>query len=249
MYFISIFQVFSYYWRHWYSKFQSGFGALVSFESCFDINAVTKKTSSIPLVTAAYLKHCSSVQQVHIKDIQLSTSAVSISKPPAVTQCKVVFPNVVLKPTFISSRPSTSNFVPKTEPIEVIVNPSIDQSVFSLPDQNCHKRLFSSSVIRVPYLVFDNVTKSKITTMPSRPSASKPKRSLRPSVPKVSKKRSLKNRLFSCNDTPINPSLKFIKLEQPEVFVAADHGYQYVCRPEFSDDESSLVITISSDSD
>ena len=40
-----------------------------------------------------------------------------------------------------------------------------------------------------------------------------------------------------------------VKLEAPEVFVESKSCYQYVSRPEFSDDDSSLVITISSDSD
>ena len=43
--------------------------------------------------------------------------------------------------------------------------------------------------------------------------------------------------------------VKAIKLEPVEVFVGTDSGYHFVSRPEFSDDESSLVITISSDSE
>ena len=40
-----------------------------------------------------------------------------------------------------------------------------------------------------------------------------------------------------------------IKLEPLELFVDSETGYQFISRPEFSDDDESLVITISSESE
>jgi hypothetical protein len=62
------------------------------------------------------------------------------------------------------------------------------------------------------------------------------------------RRRCVKQRLIS-SAIPIHPIVKKIKLELPEVFVESIHGFEYVSRPEFSDSDSSLEITISSDSD
>ena len=121
-------------------------------------------------------------------------------------------------------------------------------------DEVCHKRAFSSSVIRIPYLSLARLSDTSFCVKPKvppktsklTPKIKSPRKSPKKSALKATRLRSGVRRL-SLNRTI--KTLSSVKLEPPEVFVETPTGYQFVCQPEFSDDEndSSLVITISSD--
>jgi hypothetical protein len=246
------FQVFSFYWRRWYGKFAAGSGTLTAWASTFDAKLAPKKMSSVTRAVNSYLKFCISSQNKSqpSRDTKPSLPIVLSVKP--VFSPKGHLPVLTgnrSKRTLIPARPCTSKLVPKTEPIELIESQVSTGSGFFPPDQTCHRLPFSSSVLRIPYLVFDRVVdhSTKIKVDKKLKSGRPLKFSSSVKKNKISAKKPTKRSLYT-PDVPTAPFLKHIKLEDPEVFVASDHGYQYVSRPEFSDDDSSLVITISSDS-
>ena len=219
-------------------------------ESEFDISGVARDLKCVDTVVHNFLKTCCALQQSAMKELTITptvsqkTPEISIAAPDSLPPPPTV--PVLKAGSLIPSRPQTSLLVPKVERVELIDNSFLLST--KPPDQVCHKRAFSSSVIRIPYLVFDRVVDHDIRVKADKKVQTKPQpKSTRPS--KGSKNTSGHTSRLTPSTKVTRPSLrKYIKLEAPEVFVGSDSGYQYVSRPEFSDDETSLVITISSDS-
>jgi hypothetical protein len=178
--------VFKYYWRCWYRKFRRGFGALAIWESTFDVSTIGRDLKNLSVVSRAYLRDCCCLQQSHIKGPETTPVRVdsNVSKILPTPACSTTISTPVLSlvpsrtppaPSILKTKASTP-LILKTEaskPLilktdfeasEVTVPPVILPNFTKPPDETCHRRAFSSSVIRVPYLTFDRVVDHVLVT-------------------------------------------------------------------------------------
>ena len=192
-------------------------------------------------------------QQDFLKTVDLSIKPVfpSQNTPNALSQ---PIPSILGSTSVAIKQPSKlPNLVPNRKIACVFGNKSkstvfVKTEVLPTPDVVCHKRAFSSSVIRIPYLSLGRLTDASLCEKPVV-QIKTPKLS-----PKITPKKPLRKtglsssaRRLTLNRTVKTPPV--VKLEPPEVFLFTPSGYQFLSRPEFSEDEndSNYVITISSD--
>ena len=155
------FQVFDFYWRHWYSKFTTGFGALALFASDFDVMTVGRNFKNFDSLLDKYFTFCDALATLGVSESPDIKPVILPVIPPVFSppsDNKILAQAASGSAKSASLIPDRSSLISiKTEIPDLVVPVPNTKPLFRPPDQTCHKRAFSSSVIRIPYLTFDRV--------------------------------------------------------------------------------------------
>ena len=225
----------------------TGYGALPQWLVSFDCSVLPRSLLSVQVAVKEYSRTMVRQQQVFLKTINLSAKPTKNFPPDPSHKSKVLpLPIPLPIPTTSVASTSVSKLMPCRRKIACVFGRGNDLGNVIIkketPDIICHKRAFSHSVIRIPYLTLDRLSAHQPTP---KSSTLKKTVNVRSKLPKKRKATDFSG--ISLLNMPSGSAIK-IKLEPPEIFVSTPTGYQFVSRPEFSEDDSDPpVIVISSE--
>ena len=172
MFFISsllifIFQIFAQFCNQKLAFISTGYDALPQWLASFDCSVLPRSLDIIPVVVRDYSREMVQKQQVYLKTVSLSFKP---NKPiilPVISSPKN-FPAKVTTPTISGDIKPVTSLIPCRRQIACVFGgvPGQDKKPFvkPTPDILCHKRAFSTSVIRIPYLTLERISDHKSTS-------------------------------------------------------------------------------------